>query len=181
MKIRYISILISFLPALIFSQIECPSFKNKGRKSPTSSPFITAMKFELDGLIQRNRLEVNDKYGLIFTPLFTCGVEQSLTRHFSFSVMTGVATNRTSVGTRVLTGDVRYYFNRTYLDEWICVKKTFFDSPYERNKIFSYYSLHYGVTRTFRRIFTHYDVGVGYEEGGAISLSLGVATGLKLN
>jgi hypothetical protein len=181
MKIRYILILISVLPTLIFSQTECPSFKNKGRKSPSSNPYTIAMKFQLDGLVQRNRLEVNDKHGLVFTPLFTCGIEQSLTRHFSFSVMTGVATNRTSVGTRVLMGDVRYYFNRTYIDKWLCVKKTFFDSPYERNKIFSYYSLHYGVTRTFRRIFTHYDVGVGYEEGGAISLSLGVATGLKLN
>jgi hypothetical protein len=117
MKIRYILLLISMLPTLIFSQIECPNFKSKGRKSPTSNPFTTAVKFQLDGLAQRNRLEVNDKYSLVFTPLFTCGIEQSVTRHFSFSVMTGVATNRTSVGTRVLMGDVRYYFNRTYLDK----------------------------------------------------------------
>ena len=178
----FTTLFLAFLGSFPLSaQENCPNFKIKRKKEVQLNPFTTALKFELDGVLQRNRLAENDKYAVIKIPMLSLGIEQSVTPHFSFSLMTGYTANRDNVSSRIALGDVRYYFTKTYSDKWLAFKMVYVAEKLEEgNRFTNFYALHYGVTRTSKRIFSHYDMGIGYNGSDVWAISLGVATGLKL-
>ena len=178
----FTTIFLTFLGIFALSaQENCPSFKIKRNKGVRFNSFTTALKFQLDGVLQRNRLTENDAYDFIKTPMLSVGIEQSVTPHFSFSLMTGYAANPANVGSRIALGDIRYYFSETYTDKWLAFRMVYVAEKFEEgNQFVNFYSVHYGVTRTLKRIFSHYDIGVGYNGSGVWAISLCVSTGLKL-
>ena len=169
--------------AVFFAQLSCPDFKIRGNKSPRSTPTLaTAIKFQFDGIAQYQGITPKLPTRTGVYPALSVGIEQSILRKLSVSVNHGWTFNPRIENKRFVFGDVRFYFDRCFQNKWLSARITLADAAKlaEDTGLKSMISFHYGNTATFRRIFTHYEVGIGFGQREVIVFSLGTATGLKL-
>ena len=166
----------------LWGQEKCPSFKIRGNKSPSSHSFTTAIKFQLDGFGQYQGISSQYPKHFRFYPALSMGLEQSLSRKLSVSAMHGWSFSPNAYNSRFLSGDVRYYFDQCFENKWLSSRITWTDVHQSEvnDGVQPFVSIHYGNTARFKRIFTHYEMGIGFGEKNVIVFSLGVATGLKL-
>jgi hypothetical protein len=180
---KYFCLILFFLFSTgLYAQLTCPNFKIRGNKSPRSNPFTTAIKFQFDGTTQFQG--ITPKYGqhLIFYPMLMFGLEQTFHQKLSVSAIHGWTLNSKNYNSRILLGDVRYYFDRCFDNKWLSARITLADSYDTEAAYFQpFISLHYGKTARNKFIFTHYEMGIGFGKRETIVVSFGAATGLKLN
>jgi hypothetical protein len=167
----------------LFAQLSCPNFKIRGNKSPRSTPaYTTAIKFQLDGIAQYQGIAPQSPSRVGVYPAFSLGVEQSIFRKFSVSANHGWTFNPRIENKRFIFGDVRFYFDKCFQKDWLSARVTLADASksIDDKGLQSMISFHYGNTASFRRVFTHYEMGIGFGQREVIVFSLGAATGLKL-
>ena len=170
----------------LWGQEKCPSFKIRGNKSPRSNAFTTAIKFQLDGFAQYQGIAPEYPKHLRFYPALSMGLEQSLSSKLSVSVMHGWTFSSNAYNSRFLAGDARYYFDQCFENKWLSARITWMDTHQDdvqggvQDGVQSFVSIHYGNTARFKRIFTHYEMGIGFGQQRVLVFSLGVATGLRL-
>jgi hypothetical protein len=167
----------------LWAQLSCPNFKIRGNRSPRSNPFLTAIKFQFDGMAQYEGISPKYNRRLSFSPALSLGLEQTLHRKLSISAMHGWTFNPRTNNSLFISGDIRFYFDQCFENKWLSARVT-----YAQNnaldvaaKAPSFISIHYGKTARLKHIFTHYEMGIGFGTRDIIVLSFGAATGLKLN
>jgi hypothetical protein len=144
----------------LFAQLSCPNFKIRGNKSPRSTPaYTTVIKFQLDGIAQYQGIAPKSPSRVGVYPAFSLGVEQSIFQKFSVSAN-----------------------DKCFQKDWLSVRVTLADAAksIDDKGLQSMISFHYGNTASFRRVFTHYEMGIGFGQREVIVFTLGAATGLKL-
>jgi hypothetical protein len=180
---KYVSfITLFFIATTLWGQEKCPSFKIRGNKSPRSNAFTTAIKFQLDGLAQYQGITPQYAKHLRFYPALSMGLEQSLSRKLSISALHGWSFSPNAYNSRFIAGDVRYYFDQCFENKWLSSRITWTETPPSEFEggVQPFVSIHYGNTARLKRIFTHYEMGIGFGQNNVLVFSLGVATGLKL-
>lgn len=172
-----------FLTADLCAQLSCPNFKIRGNKSPRSHPFTTAIKFQLDGMAQYQGISPQYKNHLGFYPALSFGLEQTLLKKLSISATHGWTFNAQNYNSRFVAGDVRLYFDHCFEGKWLSARITLTDNIQAADAVTMqpFLSIHYGKTTTYKHVFTHYEMGIGFGERQVIVLMFGAATGLKLN
>jgi hypothetical protein len=184
LKYKFILALCLMANMSVLAQLNCPDFKIRGNRSPRSNPFTTAIKFQLDGLVQYigvvpENVEIK-KFRVV--PTFSMGIEQTLHHKISVSIMHGWSFSR-NFNSRFFTGDLRYFFDRTFEGNWISARTTYTEGWFDgfSKGGIPTYSVHCGTTSRRKLVFSHYEIGVGYAFPQTFSIIVGASTGLKLN
>jgi hypothetical protein len=181
-KYVYLIPLLLFTTGL-FAQLSCPNFKIRGNKSPRSQKFTNLLKVQADVLTQYQQdILPQRKRRLDFYPALSAGLEHSFTRHLSVSATYGWTFNSLTNDSRILSGDIRYYFDQCFENKWLSARLTATNYNYVENDYLQpFMSIHYGKTAKNKYTFTHYEIGIGFGLRNALILTLGASTSFELN